>query len=345
MPPTLSDQLTVEKTPSYFVTKDAPRRVHLMSPGVKLIIVVRDPVTRAISDYAQAKSKKNDLLTFDELVFQYGSSSPLNSSSTRLKTRRRATSGGDRRVVSRDVSPLSESSPTYNSRVVQSTPTSLVAARSPEGDNNSAVSVARAVATKWGAVRIGMYAKHLERWLAYFGKSQIHFVHGERLVVDPAGELALLQDFLGLERFITDRFFYFDSVKGFPCLRVRPNSSYTWPSYDTSRPAPVEIRPYDLSGGYDDPTHSSLDSVSSASEPDEHLSAQVETIATLTTPTPSIDDTKADAGSQTRAHCLGKTKGRAHPVVSQATIDTLRRFYRPYNERFFRMTGTNFGWS
>ena len=307
-----------------------------MSPRVKLIIVVRDPVTRAISDYAQAKSKKNDLLTFDELVFQ--STYPFNSSSTRLKTRLRATSAGDRKIASRsDMSP-SKSLPAmptvapavadYNS--VQSISASFDATKSPDNDNATVVGVARAVVTTWGAVRIGMYAKHLERWLTYFGKSQIHFVHGERLVVDPAGELALLQDFLGLERFITDRFFYFDSVKGFPCLRVRPNSSYTWPSYDTSRPVPTKIRPVYMTAGYN--------------ERDEHQ-APVEASATPATPTPSIDDTKADAGSQTRAHCLGKTKGRAHPVVSQATIDTLRKFYRPYNDRFFRMTGTNFGWS
>lgn len=44
----------MEKTPSYWVTRSAPRRVYAMNPAVKLLAVVRDPVTRAISDYTQS---------------------------------------------------------------------------------------------------------------------------------------------------------------------------------------------------------------------------------------------------------------------------------------------------
>lgn len=54
MPPTLEGQITMEKTPSYWVTRSAPRRVYEMNPTVKLLAVVRDPVTRAISDYTQS---------------------------------------------------------------------------------------------------------------------------------------------------------------------------------------------------------------------------------------------------------------------------------------------------
>lgn len=49
MPPTITGQLTMEKTPSYFVTASAPARVHKMNPKIKLLVVVRNPVTRAIS--------------------------------------------------------------------------------------------------------------------------------------------------------------------------------------------------------------------------------------------------------------------------------------------------------
>lgn len=54
MPATLEGQVTMEKTPSYFVTREAPARVRQMDPATKLLVVVRDPVTRAISDYTQA---------------------------------------------------------------------------------------------------------------------------------------------------------------------------------------------------------------------------------------------------------------------------------------------------
>ncbi|XP_006791309.1 heparan sulfate glucosamine 3-O-sulfotransferase 3A1-like [Neolamprologus brichardi] len=53
MPKTLEGQITMEKTPSYFVTREAPARISAMSRNTKLIVVVRDPVTRAISDYTQ----------------------------------------------------------------------------------------------------------------------------------------------------------------------------------------------------------------------------------------------------------------------------------------------------
>lgn len=74
MPATISNlQITMEKTPSYFITKEAPKRVYNMNPKTKLLIVVRDPITRAISDYTQAVSKKKDMKKFEELAFVNGS--------------------------------------------------------------------------------------------------------------------------------------------------------------------------------------------------------------------------------------------------------------------------------
>ncbi|XP_018094688.1 heparan sulfate glucosamine 3-O-sulfotransferase 2 [Xenopus laevis] len=151
MPRSLDQQITVEKTPSYFVTRDAPRRIAHMSPRVKLIVVVRNPVTRAISDYTQTLSKKPDIPSFNELAF------------------RNRTSGE--------------------------------------------------VDTAWNAIRIGLYALHLQPWLSHFPISQMHFVSGERLIIDPAGEMARVQDFLGLKRLVTDKHFYFNKTKGFPCLK------------------------------------------------------------------------------------------------------------------------------
>lgn len=99
MPRTLDGQITMEKTPSYFVTREAPRRIHGMSPDMKLIVVVRNPVTRAISDYAQTLSKTPGLPSFRALAFRHG------------------------------LGPVD---------------------------------------TAWSAVRIGLYAQHLDNWLRYF---------------------------------------------------------------------------------------------------------------------------------------------------------------------------------
>ncbi|XP_072747080.1 heparan sulfate glucosamine 3-O-sulfotransferase 6 [Anoplolepis gracilipes] len=154
MPPTLIGQITMEKTPSYFVTSEVPKRVKHMNPKMKLIVVVRDPVTRAISDYTQVKSKRRKMPRFEDLAFVNGS---------------------------------------------------------------------RIVDTSWMPLKIGVYVRHLERWLQYFPLSQFLFVSGERLIADPVMEVTRVQDFLGLKRVICEKHFYFNATKGFPCLLKSEN--------------------------------------------------------------------------------------------------------------------------
>lgn len=43
-------------------------------------------------------------------------------------------------------------------------------------------------------------------------------------------------------------------------------------------------------------------------------------------------------------HCLGKTKGRAHPHVRLDVIQKLEDFYRPQNEEFFKLINRRFHW-
>ncbi|XP_018407839.1 PREDICTED: uncharacterized protein LOC108783708 [Nanorana parkeri] len=151
MPRTIEGQITMEKTPSYFVTNEAPQRIYSMAKDTKLIVVVRNPVTRAISDYTQTLSKKPEIPTFEVLAFKNRTLGLIDAS--------------------------------------------------------------------WSALRIGIYALHLESWMQFFPLSQILFVSGERLITNPAEELAKVQDFLGLQRIITDKYFYFNKTKGFPCLK------------------------------------------------------------------------------------------------------------------------------
>ncbi|XP_061119796.1 heparan sulfate glucosamine 3-O-sulfotransferase 1-like [Conger conger] len=53
MPLSLPGQLTVEKTPGYFSAPRAPGRVRAMDRGVQLLLIVRDPAERLVSDYTQ----------------------------------------------------------------------------------------------------------------------------------------------------------------------------------------------------------------------------------------------------------------------------------------------------
>lgn len=43
-------------------------------------------------------------------------------------------------------------------------------------------------------------------------------------ITNPAAELKKLQDFLGLRQIITEEHFFFNSTKGFPCLKKREAS-------------------------------------------------------------------------------------------------------------------------
>ena len=219
MPLTTKNQLTIEKTPSYFVTSQVAQRVHQMSPDVKLIVVLRDPVTRALSDYAQASTKRPGLPPFEQLAFR------------------------------RDRLTANHSA-----------------------DDNLTEACSRVNST-WRALQIGLYDVHLRYWMNHFRRDRMHFVSGERLVTDPASTLADVQRFLGLSAAITENNFRLSAVKpGFPCLVRDPG-----------------------------------------------------------TPSAAL-------------RCLGNTKGRRHPTVDATMIRRLREFFRPHNEKLYRMIGVNFGW-
>ncbi len=72
MPYSFPDQITIEKTPAYFIEEKAPERIYHMNSSVKLLLVVRDPTERTISDYTQIhvnrleKKKPHD--AFENLV-------------------------------------------------------------------------------------------------------------------------------------------------------------------------------------------------------------------------------------------------------------------------------------
>ena len=52
-------------------------------------------------------------------------------------------------------------------------------------------------------------------------------------------------------------------------------------------------------------------------------------------------------GSQwtcTRDKCLNKSKGRPKAKVEERTYRTLRKFFDPHNEIFYKLVKMNFGW-
>ena len=55
MPYSLPGQIVIEKSPSYFRSPEAPERIFKMNPRINIILIVREPVQRALSSYLMAK--------------------------------------------------------------------------------------------------------------------------------------------------------------------------------------------------------------------------------------------------------------------------------------------------
>lgn len=80
MPFTLPGQLTVEKTPGYFAAPQAPARVWDVNPAVRLLLIVRDPAERLVSDYTQVLhnrlARNKAYQSLDELLIHKGHIDP-----------------------------------------------------------------------------------------------------------------------------------------------------------------------------------------------------------------------------------------------------------------------------
>jgi [heparan sulfate]-glucosamine 3-sulfotransferase 5 len=72
MPFSYRDEITIEKSPAYFITRYVPQRIRAMNSSVKLIVVVKNPLTRVISDYTQTRTnrvkKGKNYLSFEDTV-------------------------------------------------------------------------------------------------------------------------------------------------------------------------------------------------------------------------------------------------------------------------------------
>jgi [heparan sulfate]-glucosamine 3-sulfotransferase 5 len=81
MPCSFPNQITIEKSPPYFYRREAAKNIRDMNPKTKIIIIVKDPVTRAVSMYAMLKEyKKVGGKRFEDCV-TYNDNKTINSSS------------------------------------------------------------------------------------------------------------------------------------------------------------------------------------------------------------------------------------------------------------------------
>ena len=69
MPLSKPGDITIEKTPSYLESKTAMERIHEFNSSIKLLVVFKHPVTRAISDYRHFKARHSYVVeNFEDYV-------------------------------------------------------------------------------------------------------------------------------------------------------------------------------------------------------------------------------------------------------------------------------------
>ncbi|KAH9504651.1 hypothetical protein Btru_062512 [Bulinus truncatus] len=152
MPEPGPSQMTVVKSPDCFQHPSCADHIHADNNLTKMIVLLRDPVERLVSQYMQLRDKHASFPTFEEWV-------------TDDRT------GG--------------------------------------------------VNTKVTSIMVGAYFFHLTRWLAVFPREQFLIIQSESLKVNPLADMRTVEKFLGLTSFYSGEDFYFNSSRGFYCVRVR----------------------------------------------------------------------------------------------------------------------------
>lgn len=171
-----------------------PERIFAMNSSVRILLIIREPVTRAISDYAQLRS---------HALAAYFSSPPQqsgNSSTTPSTT----TLGNEIPEFSPPRSAKNLSHP-----LPQAFRSFEELAIMPDGSVNVA----------YRPITISVYHLHMLRWIEVFDRRQILIVNGDQLIEDPLPQLKRIESFLGIDPKLTRQNFYFNRTKGFYCMR------------------------------------------------------------------------------------------------------------------------------
>ena len=156
-PPRSQHQIGIDRSPTYWYNENVPRRIHYMDSSTKIIVIVCEPVKKAILQKPQVHFKEGtNVQTLEERVINHVTGEV-------------------------DASAL--------------------------------------------GVKEGMYYMHLQKWMKWFPLKQIHFVDGERLLIDPVSELQKLEAFLNITHYFNNNLIFFDSDKRHFC--VNKNSTKT----------------------------------------------------------------------------------------------------------------------
>ena len=162
MPCSYSNQIIIMKSVGYFHNRYVPERINLFNSSIKLIFMIREPISRAISHFMlrqhQQEVKIKGVIT--NYALHNFSSFVFNANNSQLVVERNA------------------------------------------------------------FVRHSVYDEPMLRWLSYFDLSQFLIIENEEFKHNPVEVLTKVEQFLGLEHYISADKFVFNNEKGFYCIRT-----------------------------------------------------------------------------------------------------------------------------
>ncbi|XP_033250842.1 uncharacterized protein LOC117189874 isoform X1 [Drosophila miranda] len=219
-----------------------PERVRAMNASIKLLLIVREPVTRAISDYTQLRSHAaTAILPLAERESSGSGASaaaaqpPKMPSQSLLYAKLQAAHGYDNALVGGSGAGAKETKAKLSvagrrpagagvgagGTTTTTTPSPMASAAqlAAKSFEELAIFPNGTVIEAYRPLSISMYHVHLHRWLEVFPREQLLVVNGDRLIEDPVSQLRRIEVFLGIEHRVKSEHFYFNETKGFYCLR------------------------------------------------------------------------------------------------------------------------------
>lgn len=168
MPISSKYQVTMEYTPSYILSHEVPHLINEAFPDMKFIVMIRDPIERAMSSYLYMRhSRRPEYLT-------YISPQPGDPANPFLG-------------LSFEETVLKQNGDVFEDNAV---------------------------------IENALYESHLRRWFNVFPRKQFLIIDEGVFSRDPVSILQQVEDFIGISKFFTNYYFYFDHDRGVFCQRV-----------------------------------------------------------------------------------------------------------------------------
>ncbi|KAH8336847.1 hypothetical protein KR059_005467 [Drosophila kikkawai] len=309
MPHSFRGQITIEKSPSYFVSPEVPERVRAMNASIKLLLIVREPVTRAISDYTQLRSHAaTAILPLAEKDPPLPNQSPSTRESSGGGATVTATSSGAAAKMSSSSQSLLyaklQSARGYDNALVGG---SGAGAKETKARTSSA-SVRRGASSSGGNGGAAMTTTTLSPMAS---AAQMAAKSFEELAIFPNGTVNEAYRPLSISMY---------HVHLHRWLEVFPREQLLVVNGDRLIEDPVsQLKRIEAFLGIEHRVKS------------EHF---------YFNETKGFYCLRYDNGDR----CLRETKGRKHPHVDPVVVSRLRRFFAEYNQRFYELVGEDLGW-